>query len=145
MVAGEIEGKTETKESKIRKTNAQDTPSSTDDSDLTTQSPDGDEREPARVDDEGNNNISSQSRTKKKRKKVWSKMLDHFPTEGDAASKKEWLAQVLLVSDKKTPRKELRTDIEPRNDTRELAAVYLEKSTKPRRRHRKREIKTAEV
>lgn len=142
--AGNAGVKPKKEESKKRKATSQDASSTTDDSDLTTQSPDADEVEPARVKDDGNNTSSNHSRTEKKRTKVWSKMLDHFPTNGDWESKKEWLAQVLLVSDKKTPRKELRTDIKPRDDTRELAAVYLEKSTKPRSKHGKAE-KTAEV
>jgi hypothetical protein len=116
-----------------RKAKEQDVPSTSEDSDLTTQSPGA---EPARVNDDGNNTATSSTRTKKKRKKVWSKMLDRFPTGGDEESKKEWLAQVLLVSDKKTRRNELRTDIQPKDETKDLAAIYLEKSKKPRKRQR---------
>lgn len=102
-----------------------------DDSDLTTQSPDGDEQGPARVNDDGNNTTST-PRTHRKRKKVWSKLLNQFPTGGDDGSRKEWLAKVLLVSDKSLKRKDLRADIQPKQDTKEMAALYLEKAKKPR-------------
>lgn len=122
---------------KKRKAKKQDVPSTaSEDSDLTTQSP---AAEPTRVNDDGENTASS-STTRKKRKKVWSKLLDKFPKGGDDESKKEWLAKVLMVSDKKTHRNELRSDIQPKTETKDLAAIYLEKSKKPRKRHRTTEV-----
>jgi hypothetical protein len=121
---------------KTSKVKQQEAPSTSEDSDLTTQSPGVDELEPVCVNDDGNNSASSSSRTKKKRRKVWSKLLEKFPTGGDEESKKEWLAKVLFVSDQKTRRNELLTDVQPEEDTKDMAAIYLEKSKKPRKRHR---------
>ena len=141
--AGKADDKADEKDSKKRKAKSQEASSSTDDS-LTTQSPDADDGEPARVNDDDNAINSSRTRTQKKRQKVWAKMLDHLPSSGDEDNKTEWLARVLLVSDEKTPRKELRSDITPRDDTKEMAAMYLEKARKPRRKRSPVE-KTAEV
>jgi hypothetical protein len=118
---------------KKRKVKQQDIPSTSEDSDLTTQSPGVDEQEPVCVNDDGMKSTTSSTRTKKKRRKVWSKLLEKFPTGGDEESKKEWLAKVLFISDKKTRRNELRSDAQPEEDTKDMAAIYLEKYKKPRK------------
>lgn len=148
MIDGKAVADVEESGSKKRKAKDQEgESSSTDDSDLTTQTPDGyKENVPAQVNDDGNQNESGHSPTTEKRKKVWSKMLDKFPQNGDAESKSEWLAQVLVVSDKDTSRKELRADIVPQNDTREMAAEFLRSATKPRKKkHSSGKVETENV
>jgi hypothetical protein len=109
---------------------------SSEDSDITTQSTaveeeDGDDQKvPARV----NNDEPS---TRKMRKKVWSKLLDNFPTGGDETSKTEWLAKVLFVSDKNLDRDDIRLDVQPEDETKEMAAEYLESANRPRKKQRR--------
>ena len=141
---GKADGKAEEKGSKKRKAKSQDDPSTTTDDSLTTQSPDAKDGEPAHVNDDDNATSSSKPSTQKKRQKVWASMLDYAPSSGDQDNKTEWLAKILLLSDKKTPRSELRADISPREDTKATAAMYLEKAKKPRGKRSPVE-KTAEV
>jgi hypothetical protein len=121
---------------KKRKVKQQEAPSTCEDSDLTIQSPGVDEQEPVCVNDDGNNSASSSTGTKKKRRKVWSRLLEKFPTGGDEGSRKEWLAKVLFVSDKRTRRYQLCSNVQLAPDTKDMAAIYLEKSKKSRKRHR---------
>jgi hypothetical protein len=137
MIARKAAEKGGNDNSKKRKLNQHDVPSTSEDSDLTTQSPGVDDVQvPVCVNDDGNHSATSSTRTKKKRRKVWSNLLEKFPTGGDEESKKEWLAKVLIVSDKKTRRNELCSDVQPETDTKDMAAIYFEKSKKPRKRHR---------
>ena len=123
---------------KRRKKDQNDSVQSSDDSDLTTQSPvveddDDDQKVPARV---NTDETGTGRKSGKKRKKVWSKLLDNFPTGGDETSRTEWLAKVLLVSDKNLDREDIRVDVQPDDETKELAAEYLASANRPRKKQR---------
>ncbi|KAG7368909.1 hypothetical protein IV203_031652 [Nitzschia inconspicua] len=116
MIEEQSDRKEENSRSRKRQVKEQDVSSPSGNNDLSTQSSGA---RPARIKENENSTTT--------RREVWLRLLERFPTTGDDNSKQEWLARVLLVSDKKTRRMDLRPDVKPKSETIDLAAFYLRK------------------
>ncbi|KAG7348217.1 hypothetical protein IV203_016922 [Nitzschia inconspicua] len=116
MIEEQSDRKEENSRSRKRQVKEQDVSSPSGNSDLSTQSSGA---RPARIKENGNSTTT--------RREMWLRLLESFPTTGDDNSKQEWLARVLLVSDKKTRRMDLRPDVKPKSETIDLAAFYFRK------------------